>query len=97
MASTARPAVCERFPGERLGTVSATPLNKLPGKLATIASPVRKALRSQFHTLWYRARQRKGLRVLRWASGYAVLRLITPGLVTAIADGCSDRYSWLLF
>ncbi|HEX2248286.1 MAG TPA: hypothetical protein VHH13_12135, partial [Arthrobacter sp.] len=27
------------------------------------ASPVRRALRSQFHTLWYRARQRKGLRV----------------------------------
>ena len=28
-----------------------------------ITSPVRKALRTQFHTLWYRARQRKGLRV----------------------------------
>jgi hypothetical protein len=28
-----------------------------------IASPVRKALRTQFHTLLYRARQRKGLRV----------------------------------
>ena len=28
-----------------------------------IASPVRKALRSQFHTLVYRARQRRGLRV----------------------------------
>ena len=28
-----------------------------------IAAPVRRALRSQFHTLWYRARQRKGLRV----------------------------------
>jgi hypothetical protein len=28
-----------------------------------IASPVRKALRSQFHTLLYRARQRRGLRV----------------------------------
>jgi hypothetical protein len=28
-----------------------------------IASPVRKALRAQFHTLLYRARQRKGLRV----------------------------------
>jgi hypothetical protein len=36
---------------------------KLPKKLAAIASPVRRALRSQFHTLWYRARQRKGLRV----------------------------------
>jgi hypothetical protein len=28
-----------------------------------IASPVRKTLRTQFHTLLYRARQRKGLRV----------------------------------
>jgi hypothetical protein len=28
-----------------------------------IGSPIRKALRTQFHTLWYRARQRKGLRV----------------------------------
>src|SRR5215831_9567466 len=36
---------------------------KLPKKLVTIASPVRKALRTQFHTLLYRARQRTGLRV----------------------------------
>jgi len=35
----------------------------LPKKLVAIASPVRKALRSQFHTLLYRARQRKHLRV----------------------------------
>ena len=51
------------FPGARLGTCLRHALNKLPGKLAAIASPVRKALRSQFHTLLYRARQRKGLRV----------------------------------
>ena len=38
-------------------------ITKLPGKLTAIASPVRKALRSQFHTLLYRARQREGLRV----------------------------------
>ena len=38
-------------------------INKLPAKLVAIASPVRKALRSQFHTLLHRARQRKGLRV----------------------------------
>jgi hypothetical protein len=30
--------------------------NKLPTKLVAIASPMRKALRSQFHTLLYRAR-----------------------------------------
>jgi len=44
------------FPGARLGNCLRHPINKLPGKLAAIASPVRKALRSQFHTLWYRAR-----------------------------------------
>jgi hypothetical protein len=51
------------FPGARLGTCLRHALIKLPKKLAAIASPVRQALRSQFHTLWYRARQRKGLRV----------------------------------
>jgi hypothetical protein len=51
------------FPGARLGTCLRHALLKLPKKLVTIASPVRKALRTQFHTLLYRARQRKGLRV----------------------------------
>jgi hypothetical protein len=51
------------FPGVRLGNCLRHALNKLPKKLVAIASPVRKALRSQFHTLLYRARQRKGLRV----------------------------------
>jgi len=51
------------FPGARLGNCLRHALTKLPKKLAAIASPVRKALRSQFHTLLYRARQRKGLRV----------------------------------
>ena len=51
------------FPGARLGNCLRHALNKLPKKLTAIASPVRKALRSQFHTLLYRARQRKGLRV----------------------------------
>jgi hypothetical protein len=51
------------FPGARLGNCLRHALNKLPKKLAAIASPVRKALRSQFHTLLYRARQRQGLRV----------------------------------
>jgi len=34
-----------------------------PGQLTAILSSVRKTLRSQFHTLLYRARQRKGVRV----------------------------------
>ena len=51
------------FPGARLGICLRHALLKLPKKLAAIPSPVRKALRSQFHTLLSRARQRKGLRV----------------------------------
>jgi hypothetical protein len=51
------------FPGAHLGNCLRHAINKLPGKLTALAAPVRKALRSQFHTLWYRARQRKGLRV----------------------------------
>jgi hypothetical protein len=51
------------FPGARLGNCLRHALNKLPKKLTAIASPVRQALRSQFHTLLYRARQRTGLRV----------------------------------
>jgi hypothetical protein len=51
------------FPGARLGNGLRHALTKLPKKLAAIASPVRLALRTQFHTLWYRARQRQGLRV----------------------------------
>ena len=51
------------FPGARLGNCLRHALNKLPGKLTAIASPVRKALRSQFHTLLFRARQRKSLQV----------------------------------
>jgi hypothetical protein len=51
------------FPEARLGYCLRHASNKLAGKLTAIASPVRKALRSQFHTLLYRARQRQSLRV----------------------------------
>jgi hypothetical protein len=51
------------FPGARLGNCLRHAINKLPGKLTAIPSAVRQALRSKFHTLLYRARQRKGLRV----------------------------------
>ena len=50
-------------PGARLGHCLRHALHKLPSQRVAIASPVGKALRSQFHTLLYRARQRKGLRV----------------------------------
>ncbi len=51
------------FPGARLGNCLRHAINKLPTKLTAITSPVRQALRTQFHTLLHRARQRKGLRV----------------------------------
>jgi hypothetical protein len=51
------------FPGVRVGNCLRHAITKLPKKLAAIASPVRQALRTQFHTLLYRARQRQGLRV----------------------------------
>src|SRR5438132_608578 len=61
------------FPGARLGSCLRHALNKLPKKLVAITSPVRKALRSQFHTLLYRVRQRKSLRV--FALGQRLRRL----------------------
>src|SRR5256886_2802916 len=49
------------FPGARLGDCLRHAINKLPGKLAAIPSPLPKALRSQFPPLRYRARQQKSL------------------------------------
>jgi hypothetical protein len=56
-------SMCTLFPGARLANCLRHALTKLPKKLVAIASPVRQALRPQFHPLLYRARQRKGLRV----------------------------------
>jgi hypothetical protein len=69
------------FPRVRLGTCLRHALLKLPKKLAAIASPVRKALRTQFHTLLYRARQRRGLRVL--ALGQRLRRFVDRVTLTA--------------
>ena len=52
------------FPGARLGFCLRHALIKLPKKLVAIASPVRQSLRVKFHTLLYRVRQRKSLRVV---------------------------------
>jgi hypothetical protein len=51
------------LPGARLGYCLRHALIKLPSKLTAIASSGRTALRTQFHTLLYRSRQRQGLRV----------------------------------
>ena len=52
------------FPGACRGFCLRHALIKLPKKLAAIASPVRQSLRTKFHTLLYRVRQRTSLRVV---------------------------------
>ena len=52
------------FPGARIGFCLRHALLKLLEKLAAIASPVRQSPRAKFHTLLYRVRQRKSLRVV---------------------------------
>jgi hypothetical protein len=81
------------FPGARLGNCLRHALNKLPKKLVAIASPVRKVLRSQFHTLGYRARQRKGLRV--FALGQRLRRFADHVTAMAgVANGTRVRH-WI--
>jgi hypothetical protein len=69
------------FPGARVGICLRHALIKLPKKLVAIASPVRKALRTQFHTLWFRVRQRKSLRV--FALGQRLRRFVDHVTATA--------------
>jgi hypothetical protein len=52
------------FPSAPLGYCLRHALNKLPDKLVGLAAPVRKGLRSKFHALLHRCRQRKSLRVV---------------------------------
>src|SRR5262245_15919 len=52
------------FPGARLGFCLRHALNKLPDKLVGIPTSVRRGLRSQFHALLHRCRQRKSLRIV---------------------------------
>jgi hypothetical protein len=80
------------FPGARLGTCLRHALNKLPKKLSAIASPVRKALRTQFHTLLHRARQRKGLRV--FALGQRLRRFADHVATTAGAANGERVRRW---
>src|SRR5213593_4157063 len=80
------------FPGARLGNCLRHALNKLPKKLAAIASPVRKALRSQFHTLLYRARQRKSLRVC--ALGQRLRHFVDHVAITAGAANGARVRQW---
>ena len=52
------------FPGARLGFCLRHALNKLPDKLVGVPAAVRRGLRSTFHALLHRCRQRTSLRVV---------------------------------
>jgi transposase-like protein len=52
------------FPRAHLGFCLRHALNKLPSKLKGLSTPVRQSLRSKFHSLLHRCRQRKSLRVV---------------------------------
>ena len=80
------------FPGARLGTCLRPALLKLPKKLVAIASPVRKALRTQFHTLWYRVRRRKHLRV--FALGQRLRHFVAHVTATAGAANGERVRRW---
>jgi len=80
------------FPGARLGTCLRHALLKLPKKLTAIASPVRQVLRTQFHTLLYRARQRKGLRV--FALGQRLRHFVEHVTATAGAANGARVQRW---
>jgi hypothetical protein len=80
------------FPGARLGTCLRPAPLKLPKQLVAIASPVRKALRSQGQTLLHRARQRKGLRV--FALGQRLRRFTEHVTTTAGAANGKRVRQW---
>ena len=89
------PKTCNHL-GARLGNCLRHAIIKLPKKLVAIASPVRQALRTQFHTLWYQARRRKGLRV--FALGQRLRHVADHVALTAgVANGervrrwCQDK------
>jgi len=74
------------FPEARLGNCLLHAVNRLPGKLATISSSLRKAYRSRFYSLFHRCRQRKGLRV--FALGQQLRRFADHiSAMTGMANG----------
>src|SRR5712691_3207802 len=76
------------FPRARLGNCLRHALNKLPDKLIGLEAPVRQGLRSQFHTLLHRCRQRTSLRVV--ALGQR-LRHFADHIATTVGAGHGER------
>jgi len=76
------------FPGARLGFCLRHALNKLPNKLVGVSASVRQGLRSKFHALLHRCRQRKSLRVV--AMGQC-LRHFAHRIATTVGEAHGER------
>jgi hypothetical protein len=76
------------FPGARLGYCLRHALNKLPDKLVGVSASVRRGLRSTFHALLHRCRQRKSLRVV--ALGQR-LRHFANRIATTVGEEHGER------
>lgn len=81
------------FPGARLGYCLRHALNKLPDKLVGLAAPVRKGLRSKFHALLHRCRQRKSLRVI--SLGQRLRRFVDHITATAGEEHGERVRNWM--
>ena len=77
-----------RFPGVRLGYCLRHALNKLPDKLIGVSASVRQGLRSTFHALLHRCRQRTSLRVV--ALGQR-LRHLADRITTTVGEAHGER------
>lgn len=76
------------FPGVRLGFCLRHALNKLPDKLVGVPASVRRGLRSKFHAVLHRCRQRKSLRVV--ALGQC-LRHFAHRIATTVGEAHGER------
>ena len=76
------------FPGARLGFCLRHALNKLPNKLVGVSASVRQGLRSTFHALLHRCRQRKSLRAV--AMGQC-LRHCAARIATTVGEAHGER------
>jgi hypothetical protein len=76
------------FPKARLGFCLRHAINKLPSKLVGVSASVRQGVRSKFHALLHRCRQRKSLRVV--ALGQR-LRHFANRIATAVGEDHGER------
>jgi hypothetical protein len=76
------------FPGARLGFCLRHALNKPPNKLVGVSASVRQGLRSTFHALLHRCRQRTSLRVV--AMGQC-LRHFANRIATTLGEAHGER------